>query len=379
MRIRRTPSKLIRPLIRKLHPYEPGEQPKESGFIKLNTNENPFPPSPHVLECVKAAVDDRLRLYPNPTADRLREKLAKYHGCSPDNIIIGNGSDELLEMAVRVFVEPAPQSFETLSPPPEVLGRHTVQYFLPSYSLYPVLADMYGALKKPVDLNPDFSFPNSAELKRRKHWNFYAALSYITTPNAPTGTPAKTSTLESICKLTKGIVILDEAYADFAPENALQLALKYPHVIVSRTFSKAFSLCFLRVGYFVGHPEIIKAMHKVRDSYNVNGLGQVAAEATLEDLEYYRKNINTIIAIREQVTHTLNVLGFKVVPSATNFIFVKPPGRPAQEWYLMLKLRKILVRWFDQPTVRDYLRITIGTPEQMEIFLQAVRDILNNL
>jgi len=164
-----------------------------------------------------------------------------------------------------------------------------------------------------------------------------------------------------------------------SPENALQLALKYPHVIVSRTFSKAFSLCFLRVGYFVGHPEIIKAMHKVRDSYNVNGLGQVAAEATLEDLEYYRKNINTIIAIREQVTHTLNVLGFKVVPSATNFIFVKPPGRPAQEWYLMLKLRKILVRWFDQPTVRDYLRITIGTPEQMEIFLQAVRDILNNL
>lgn len=378
----RNPESLIRPIVRKLHPYTPGEQPKMPGLIKLNTNENPFPPSPHVLEAVRAAVDARLRLYPNPTADRLREKLAAYHGCKPENIIVGNGSDELLEMAVHAFVEPvsalrpAPGKQLKLASGKNRKSKALVQYFEPSYSLYPVLAQMHGAVGNAVPLNPDFTMPSVAELRRRRRWDFDAALTFVTTPNAPTGTGISTSSLEELCTATRGVVVLDEAYADFAPENALHLALKYPNVLVSRTFSKAYSLCFLRVGYFVGHPTLIAALHKIRDSYNVNGLGQIAAEATLEDLDYYRANIRTIIKTRDELSRELTNLGFSVIPSVTNFIFTRPPRMAAVKWYEALRQRNILVRWFDQPVVRDYLRITIGTAEQMEQFLSGVRQIL---
>ena len=228
----------------------PGEQPKIKGLIKLNTNENPYPPSPKVLAAVKAAVDGRLRLYPNPTAQVLREKLAKLHGCKPENIIVGNGSDELLALAVRGVCgadSPKIGKFKIQT------AKATVQYFTPSYSLYPVLADIHGAAKNAVPLKPDFSLPSVAELKRGKTWNFNAALTFVTTPNAPSGRGYKTAELEKLCRAQKGVVVLDEAYVDFAEENALKLALKYPHVLVARTFSKAYSLCFQRVGYFVGH------------------------------------------------------------------------------------------------------------------------------
>lgn len=375
----RKPESLIRPIVRKLHPYTPGEQPKVPGLIKLNTNENPFPPSPHVLEMVRRAVDGRLRLYPNPTADRLREKLAAYHRCKPENIIVGNGSDELLEMAVRAFVEPVAALRHSTN-----RSKHTkvqkskalVQFFEPSYSLYPVLAQMHGAIQNPVQLNPDFTMPSVKELRARGRWDFNAALTFVTTPNAPTGRGIPTSALDELCTATRGVVVLDEAYADFATEQALHLALKHSNVVVSRTFSKAYSLCFLRVGYFIGHPTIISALHKIRDSYNVNGLGQIAAEATLEDLDYYRANIRTIIKTRDELARELTDLGFSVIPSVTNFIFTRPPRMHAAKWYEALRDRNILVRWFDQPVVRDYLRITIGTPEQMEQFLRVVRAIL---
>jgi len=254
---------LIRPPIRSLHAYVPGEQPKIKGLIKLNTNENPYPPSPKVLAAVKAAVDGRLRLYPNPTAQPLREKLAKVHGCAPENIIVGNGSDELLAMATRAFVEPAccqhPAGREGLL----ARGRqHVVQFFTPSYSLYPVLAAIHGATANAVPLAADFGIPPVAELRRQRKWDFRAALTYITTPNAPGGRGYSTAELDSLCRAQNGVVILDEAYVDFADGNALKLALKYSHVIVSRTFSKAYSLCFQRVGYFVGHPELIAALDK---------------------------------------------------------------------------------------------------------------------
>src|SRR5882724_4053967 len=249
---------LIRPLVRELHPYVYGEQPKIKGLVKLNTNENPYPPSPKVLAAIKNATDGRLRLYPSPTAQLLREKLAKLHGCHADNIIVGNGSDELLALAVRGFVEPVaafgrtPQSKKTdenLRRSAETpLRQATVQYFTPSYSLYPVLADIHGAAKNAVPLKSDFSLPSVAELKRDRIWNFNAALSFVTTPNAPSGRGYKTSELEKLCRAQKGVVILDEAYVDFAKENAMKLALKFPHVIVARTFSKAYSLCFQRVG-----------------------------------------------------------------------------------------------------------------------------------
>jgi histidinol-phosphate aminotransferase len=380
-----SPRSLIRPLIRSLHPYVPGEQPRIKGLVKLNTNENPYPPSPRVLSAIKEATDGRLRLYPNPTAQALREKLAKLHRCKPENIIVGNGSDELLAMAVRCFVEPTRPLTPTLSPsdgerekftPPIGDSQTLVQFFDPSYSLYPVLADSHGAESNPVPLRADFTLPSIAELNRGKKWDFKAALTLITTPNAPSGRGYATSELETLCRAQKGVVVLDEAYVDFANENAMALALKLPHVLVARTFSKAYSLCFQRVGYFVGHPELIGALQKIRDSYNVNGLGQVAALATLDDLPYYRENFRQIISTRKWLTEGLIRFGFDVLPSQTNFIFAVPPRLAAEMWLKKLRARKILVRWFKYPAVKKYLRITIGTPEEAGALMAATQNIL---
>jgi histidinol-phosphate aminotransferase len=362
---------LIRPRVRDLHAYVPGEQPKIKGLIKLNTNENPYPPSPRVLAAVKAAVDGRLRLYPNPTAQILREKLAKLHGCRPENIIIGNGSDEVLALAVRAFVEPRSEVRGQRSE----VSAATVQYFTPSYSLYQVLADTHGAAKNIVPLKPDFSMPDVAELKRGKQWEFSAALTFVTTPNAPSGRGYQTSELEKLCRAQKGVIVLDEAYVDFARENAMNLALKFPHVLVARTFSKAYSLCFQRVGYFVGHPDLIAALDKIRDSYNVNGLGQIAAAATLDDLRFYRANFRKIIGTREWLARELTGLGFRVLPSQTNFILAQPPRFPAKAWLQKLRGRKILVRWFDALEVCDFLRITIGTQAEAETLIRVVHSI----
>jgi len=376
----RNPQSLIRPLVRELQPYVYGEQPKIKGLIKLNTNENPYPPSPKVLKAVKAAVDGRLRLYPNPTAQKLREKLAKLHRCHADNIIVGNGSDELLALAVRCFVEPrvgqASNLFKKENTGRRPVPRCVVQYFTPSYSLYPVLADIHGAVKNALPVNPDFSLPPLRELKLGKVWDFRAALTFVTTPNAPSGRGYPTKELDELCRAQKGVVVLDEAYVDFADENAMALALKYPHVLVARTFSKAYSLCFQRVGYFVGHRDLIAALHKIRDSYNVNGLGQIAAEATLDDLPYYRANFKKIIATREWLSRELTKLGFRVLPSRTNFILARPSRFSASAWLQSLRDQKVLVRWFDRPEVKDYLRITIGTAAEAAALVSAVRKIL---
>ena len=347
---------LVRPLVQKLHPYVPGEQPKVKGLIKLNTNENPYPPSPKVLRAIRNAVDQRLRLYPNPAADGLRGRLAKFHKCANENIIVGNGSDELLAMAVRCFVEP---------------GRGLVQYFTPSYSLYPVLAAIHGAATHPVALGKNFALPT-------RGWQRNAALTLITTPNAPSGRGYSTAELDRFCNSHRGVIVLDEAYVDFGPENALTLALKYSHVLVARTFSKAYSLCFLRVGYMVGNPELISALHKIRDSYNVNGIAQIAAAATLDDLRYYRRNFQRVVATRERLSAALTKLGFEVFPSATNFILVRPPHFAAKEWLGELRVRKILVRWFNHPVVADHLRISIGTDAETDTLLRAIKSILKS-
>jgi histidinol-phosphate aminotransferase len=352
--------------VSRLHAYVPGEQPKVKGLIKLNTNENPYPPSPRVMAAIKAAVDDRLRLYPNPTAQALREKLAKLHRCSPENIIIGNGSDELLALATRAFVEPSRAKH----------SRNTIQYLTPSYSLYPVLAAIHGARTNAVGLTTDFALPSLEVLQKSRAWDFNAALTFITTPNAPSGHAFTTDELDALCRRHRGLVVLDEAYVDFAEENALRLAEKYPHVMVARTFSKAYSLCFQRVGYFVGHPELIAALDKLRDSYNVNGLGQVGALATLDDLPYYRANFSRIKATRARLSEELGRLGFEVLPSQTNFILTRPPRFPAQSWLEKLRARRILVRWFSHPEVKDYLRITIGTDAEADVLVKAAQDIL---
>jgi histidinol-phosphate aminotransferase len=371
--------------VQRIHAYVPGEQPKVKGLVKLNTNENPYPPSPKVLKAVRDAVDGRLRLYPDPSALAVRTALAALHGCSPDQIIVGNGSDELLALAVRAFAEPAggfreiplrskEASGSMLQPIPESASR--VQFPTPCYSLYPVLVETHGATPHPVPLRPDFGLPSVAELRKGGLWDFRAALTFITTPNAPSGRGYPTAELDALCQAQKGVTILDEAYVDFAGENALELALRHPHVLVSRTFSKAYSLCFQRVGYFVGHPDLIAALHRIRDSYNVNGLGQVAALATLEDLPYYRRNFKRVIASRERLSHALTELGFSVVPSQTNFIFVRPPGPPAESWLKSLREHRILVRWFRTPGISDRLRITIGSDKEVNRLLQVVRKLL---
>jgi len=266
----------------------------------------------------------------------------------------------LLALATRAFVEP---------------GR-TIQYLTPCYSLYPVLADIHGARRNAVPLAAGFALPSVSELRRGGAWDFRAALTIITSPNAPSGRGYGTHELKEICRAQKGVVLLDEAYADFARENAISLALELPHVLVARTFSKGYSLCYLRVGYLAGPLPLIAALHKIRDSYNVNGLGQVAAQATLGDAAYYRRNFQRLIATRERLSDELRALGFAVLPSETNFIFARPPRRSAREWLNALRRRRILVRWFDTPETRSYLRITIGTDAEADALLHTARKIL---
>ncbi len=241
-----------------------------------------------------------------------------------------------------------------------------------------MLAAIHDARTNVVALDKDFGIPPLAVLKKSKAWDFNAALTFVTTPNAPSGRGYSTAELEALCRAQKGVIILDEAYVDFGGENAMELALKYPQVIVARTFSKAYSLCFQRVGYFVGHPVLMAALDKIRDSYNVNGLGQIAALATLDDLKYYRANFKKIIATRERLGRELTALGFTVLPSKTNFILARPPGFPAKNWLEKLRAQKILVRWFKYPSVRDYLRITIGTDMEADAMLRASKGILSD-
>ena len=358
---------LIRPLVQRLHAYVPGEQPNIKDLVKLNTNENPYPPSPKVLKALKAALDGRLRLYPNPKAQALREQIADLHGCSANNVIVGNGSDELLALATRAFVEPVTGTRTSAG---------TVQFFTPSYSLYPVLADIHGAAKNGVPLTADFGLPPVAELRRNRQWDFHAALTFITTPNAPSGRGYTINELDALCRAQRGVVVLDEAYVDFAPTNAFALSLTHPNVLVARTFSKAYSLCFQRVGYCVGQRDLIEALDKIRDSYNVNGLGQIAAVATLGDLPYYQRNFKRILATRERTARELAALGFTVLPSQTNFLLVRPPKYAAQIWQQKLRDLNVLVRWFSQPEVRNALRISIGTDAEMNALLAAARKIV---
>lgn len=364
---------LVRPHIGLLTPYTPGEQPEETSLIKLNTNENPYGPSPKVLDAVRNAVGEQLRLYPSPTAESLRRKLASLHGCSADQIIVGNGSDELLALATRAFVEPVIKKAQKYS------DRQVIQYFTPSYSLYRSLASIHAARTNEVRFNKSFGIPAPSRLQRAG-WRPDAALSFVTTPNAPSGRPYRTAELRRLCAATRGAIILDEAYVDFAKENALSLTAEFSHVIVSRTFSKAYSLCFQRIGYFVGPEPLIAALHNIRDSYNVNGLAQIAALATLDDLPYYRKNFQTIARERDKIARSLSQIGFHVTPSAANFLLVSPPrgSKTAFIWQKQLRQQGILVRWFPDPSIRHCLRITIGTPKQNQILCKALRKILRS-
>lgn len=338
----------IRPSVAVLTPYTPGEQPRVSGLIKLNTNENPYSPSPCVAEALRSFSTETLRLYPDPVATELRSVIAELNGCKIENVFAGNGSDEVLALCTRAFVPPG----------------GTIGCFDPSYSLYPVLASIADVPTRPVPLADDFGWATPEP--------DHAPLFFLTTPNAPTGMMYPREKIESFCANYRGVVVLDEAYADFAPENGMDLALRFQNVLVSRTLSKSYSLAGLRLGYAVGPASLIEALYKIKDSYNLDALTQALGAAALRDQTWMRMNAGKIIATRERVSNELRTRGCSVLPSAANFIFVRPAGKSARDVFGELRERKILVRHFPGPRTGDYLRITIGTDAQMDALLAAL-------
>ena len=339
--------------IEDLEPYVPGFQPKGGGFIKLNTNENPYPPAPAVFKTLREFDPERLRLYPDPVSLRLREKISGTYGFSPDNVIVGNGSDELLAIALRAFAGEG----------------DLVLYPTPSYSLYGVLARIQGA--EPVEMPLDADFGLSEEFINRS-----GKLKFIASPNSPTGTVYSKGLIEEMAGNFDGIIVVDEAYAEFSEENSLELARIYPNLLVTRTFSKSYSLAGLRVGYTIGSQELIEGMMKIKDSYNLNILSALLAEAALDDQQYFQEKIGLIKAERESLREKLEELNFEVLPSGANFLFCRPPDGSAEMVFRKLLEKKILIRFFDTPILKDYLRITIGTPQEMETLVRALKEIL---
>jgi len=336
--------------VQALEAYTPGEQPKDPAIVKLNTNENPYPPSPKVAELLKTFDYARLRLYPDPLFMALRSRLAEIHGCSVNQVFIGNGSDEILALCTRAFVE----------------NDGSIGYFDPSYSLYPVLADIRGVERRPVTLDANFGWQMPKD--------YTASLFYITNPNAPTSMMHDKATIAAFCKAFDGAVLIDEAYGDFADTHCMDLALApaNANTLVMRTFSKSFSLAGLRFGYVIGPEPLIHALYKIKDSYNMDMLAQAVALAALSDLDYMRTNVQKIRATRARLTQELTNRGWKVCPSQTNFLFARPPKGNAKEIFDALKQAKIYVRYFPGPATGEYLRITIGTDEQTDKLLAAL-------
>ena len=351
-----------RPSVERMSGYVPGEQPRSrgaAGLIKLNTNENPYPPSPKVAEALRNTLDARLRLYPDPQSMALREKLGARYGFPASQILIGNGCDDILNLCVRAFCDTGAK----------------LAYFWPSYSLYPVLAEIQDATKVELPLDDEFQFEAHPSLLHRLDG---VKLVFITQPNAPSGVWLQRVELQRVIEETDGVVVIDEAYVDFAAENCLDFVREYDNVLVARTFSKSFALAGMRIGWAVGPTELIAALDKVKDSYNVNRLSQLAAEAALDDWPYFESTTKKICATRMRVATALEGFGFFVYPSQANFVFARPPAPwSAKRWVDELRARKILVRWWDAERIRDCARISIGTDEEMDKFLEATRQFLS--
>ncbi len=343
----------IRRSVQALHAYVPGEQPRDPSVIKLNTNENPYPPSPRVRAAAQAFAVEDLRRYPDPQCTALRDALAALHGVAPANIVIGNGSDEVLALAVRAFVEPG----------------GGVGYFDPSYSLYPVLADMYELRRGPVPLGADFDWREPAP-------DPGTTLFLMTNPNAPTGAAFPPARVRAFCDTFPGVVVIDEAYADFADHDHMDLARTRPNVLVARTLSKSYALAGLRLGYAVGPEPLIAAMGKLKDSYNVDAFAQALALAAVEDQAYMRAQTARIRATRDALRAALEAAGHAVLPSQTNFLWIRPRGCGAQEVFEALHRRGIVVRWFAGERTSAYLRVTVSTAAHMERFRDTLRDII---
>ncbi len=342
--------------VRRVVPYTPGEQPS-GDVIKLNTNENPYPPSPKVKAAVDAVSDGRLRLYPDTVCRELTAELAAQAGVEPEQVFIGVGSDDVLSMAFLTF-------FNTDEP---VLFPNV------TYSFYDVWAKVYGIKYKTVALDKEF----------RIHTQDYFEKNggiVIANPNAPTGILLGLEEIESIVAANPdSVVIIDEAYIDFGGKSAVGLTARYENLLVVQTFSKSRSLAGLRIGMAYGDKKLIKYLSDVRfsvNSYTMNTLSQVGGLAALRDREYFEKTRAEIIRVREYSKAKLEELGFSLTDSAANFLFAKPSGKTAGELFSALKARGIYVRWWDKPEISDRLRITVGTKEQMDALFAALKELL---
>jgi len=340
--------------VRKLDAYVPGEQPKAKSVVKLNTNENPYPPSPACAKALQGFDLDRLRRYPDPLFTELRATLAELNGTTSEHIFIGNGSDEVLAVAAKAFVE----------------DDETIGSLDPSYSLYKTLAAIRNV--KWVGFSPRKVADEITKPKNRK-----VSLFLWTNPNAPTGEFAEPSALAAFAKLFPGVVLVDEAYADFARTNCMALAAdaKNRNLIVMRTFSKSYSLAGLRVGYCVGPKDLIDALYKVKDSYNVDAIAQAVALAAVKDQAWMRTNVAKVVATRTAFTAALVKRGWDVLPSESNFVFARPAHVPASWLFDELRKRNIFVRYFRGPKTGDRLRVTMGTETQMKKLLKAIDEL----
>lgn len=344
-----------------MSPYVPGEQPQGGGWVKLNTNENPYPPSLRALEAIRVAlVNDgaALRLYPSPDAAPLREAVARFHGCEAANVVAGNGSDDILNLLIRAYAGP---------------GR-PIGMLNPSYSLYPVLAAAQHAQVVKVEVTEALGLDVDAVAKCG------ATVFFLTNPNAPLGVAFATDVVRSLAKAFPGLLVLDEAYAAFADADCVALVSEFPNVVVTRTMSKAHALAGLRVGYALCPPGVAEVLHRVRDSYNVDRLAQVAAAAALDDREWLDVTVAQVRATRDRLAAALRQLGWQVNPAAGNFVLAAPASakraasvETAAHCFEFLRARKILVRRFPNHRLTEKsLRISVGTEQETDVFLQAV-------
>jgi len=338
--------------IEKMEGYSPGEQPREQEYIKLNTNENPYPPSPKVLKAIGAETGVSIRLYPSPMADPLRKKAAKVYGVKENNILAGNGSDDLLSMLVRSFV-----------------GKGDLVVLpTPTYTLYDTLVNIQEGKLLKIPLTRDFDIPEGFAERE-------AALTFLANPNSPSGTFTPVKRISGFLKEMGGVLVVDEAYVDFAEESAIPLIRQYPNLVVLRTFSKSFSMAGMRIGLAFADHDLIDGMAKVKDSYNLNRLSISAATAALEDISWMKNNVERIKGTRDVLNTSLTQLGFKVHLSQGNFILAKIPDRNLRGMYEELKRRGILVRYFDTPDLQDCIRITVGTDDEISRLLEELSDI----
>lgn len=346
------------PAVRGLHAYVPGEQPQGTGWIKLNTNECPYPPSPRVLDAVREAADERLRLYPDPTALALRQTIAQRFGLTPEQVFVGNGSDEVLAHAFCALL------------------RHGRPVLFPdiSYSFYPVYCALYGIEPQPVPLDEGFRV-RVADYRRGNGGIV------LPNPNAPTGIALGLPELTQLLEGNPGsVVIVDEAYVDFGADSAVTLIHRFPQLLVVRTLSKSAALAGLRVGFAMGHASLIEALNVVKDSFNSYPLDRLAlagAQAAIEDDAHLQTLAARITASRQWLVAQLAGLGFDCLPSSANFVFVRHASARAAELFSALRERRILVRHFKQPRIDNHLRITVGTQAECEALVDALRHILS--